>query len=215
MKLPFKPSLFWVRELFLATLAFFLLGFLFFNTGPVLLAGIFLGLALFSAIVFIWSFFKFITSKEASQKLFSFMKRMFSGITHGIKRVTNKVGRRLGLIADKILPKSILRLTHYKDEKTSLFRSQKSQRKSPYRRMKWKDLPNDTERVRFAYYFFMRKKIKKGFPYKPEQTPTEICQDIWQKEGSFNEVELFDMYNTYRYNKIDTNSHAEKLKTFI
>ena len=221
MKIPVKvPTKKVILTLLFITLSFIVLGIFLININLVRLAGIFLGLALISGVIFLRFWWVYLTKKEGFKKGVGFFKKRFWELLRGFSKylvnITDGIGRKIGSFASKILPKNVLKLTIFKDEKISLLRSSSKRRSSPYKRMKWKDLTSDTDRVRFVYYFFMRKKIKKGFQYIPSQTPKEICYKMWQKDGAFAEVELFDMYNTYRYNEAaNATNKTEKLKTFI
>jgi len=190
-----------VTLLFFITMALFIVGVFFLIIDFARIAAVFFGVGFIVFVVFLRFFWKFLLSKKYFRAGLGFIKNIL---------------RYIPKFASKIMPQNILRLTVFRDEKISLFRTSNKKRTSPYRRMKWKELKNDTERVRFVYYFFMRKKIKKGYQYQPSHTPSEILFNIRQNNDIFNETKLFEMYNAYRYN--DTEKITEKtecLKTFI
>jgi len=194
-------------------------GVLTFNFDALYLAGVFFGLGIVFGVVFVklyWDWFR--KSGKARGFFGKLLGLLFRGLGKAVS-VFKPIGRRLGSIARKILPKNPLRLKFFKDEKESLFGKRTGRRISPYKRMKWKNIDNDTDRVRYVYYTFMAKRIRRGFRYKPSHTPKEVCVLMCEasKQDAFNEVELFDMYNVYRYKLVeaDGNEKAEGLKRFV
>ena len=76
------------------------------------------------------------------------------------------------------------------------------------REPKWKDLKNNTERIRYIYRMTILKHLKKGYKYKSYMTPTEIETDLekWQGEQKKDILEdIIPIYNRARYgwNHID------------
>jgi hypothetical protein len=52
--------------------------------------------------------------------------------------------------------------------------------------------------VRYVYFFFMRKRIKKGFPFHRSHTPSEIRAEM-ESDKKFTGGALFTAYNARRY----------------
>jgi hypothetical protein len=212
-----KPLVFWVRILFFTSILFITASIAAFNAEYIETAGFLIGLSVISVTLFFRFLGKYLLTLPIGKKIAGIVSKLLSGALRGIKMfftdVVGGVARKIGHVLDRILPKNIFKLTVFKDERISLRGGkQKMRNNSPYRRMKWKDLKTDTDKVRFAYYFFMRKKMKKGYVYRPSQTPSEVCGEIWRNEGAFNAVELFDMYNVYRYDDtVNTNGAADRL----
>ena len=206
----------WVLFLLLLTLAFIALGALFIRVGLLQLAGFFWGCAILSGALFCWCLWKYIEVNKITRSAFVFVGRIIGGIAKFIANIAKGLGLKLGFIVSKMKPPSALHITLFKDEKSSLHHSSSEKKRvSPYKRMKWKHLTTDADRVRYVYYFFMRKKIRKGYPYVPAETPTEIRHNLQPETAAFPESELFDMYNVHRYNHAATSENVEKLKSFI
>ena len=188
-----------------ATLVLITLGLVLLHLEMLGPAGVFFGVGIVTGIVFLRFFWEYLSTKKFMQGFFRSVSKLFS-----------IVARRLSVLAKKASIQNPLRLTIFKDEKTALRRSAEKKRTSPYKRMKWKHLTNDTDRVRFVYYFFMRKKIRKGFRYNPSQTPSEVCHEMRQKNATLAESELFDIYNAHRYDRMKgISSKTDNLQSFI
>lgn len=62
--------------------------------------------------------------------------------------------------------------------------------------VKYKDLTENAEKIRFIYIKYMIKRIKGGYKLPPQQTPTETKEDLQLVE---NDGKLVDLYNGARY----------------
>ena len=62
--------------------------------------------------------------------------------------------------------------------------------------IKYKDLTENAEKIRFIYIKYMVKRIKGGYKLPPQQTPTETKEDLQLVE---NDGKLVDLYNGARY----------------
>ncbi len=62
--------------------------------------------------------------------------------------------------------------------------------------VKYKDLTENAEKIRFIYIKYMVKLIKGGYKLPPQQTPTETKEDL---ELVDNDGKLVDLYNGARY----------------
>ena len=62
--------------------------------------------------------------------------------------------------------------------------------------VKYKDLTENAEKIRFIYIKYMVKLIKGGYKLPPNQTPTETKADLQLVE---NDEKLVDLYNGARY----------------
>jgi hypothetical protein len=172
-------------------------------------AGISLGMAIIFSVLFLWFGYKYVVTKRFFGRIGNVFRRLFVKIVGGVRNTVSPIINRL-------FSKGIFRLSVFKDEKVSLRKRRARRDVSPYKSMKWKDLTNDTDKVRFVYFHFMRRKIKKGFKHVPADTPAEVCYAMWRKQGAFPEVGLFDFYNDYRYDETKvTNGEADGLRSFI
>lgn len=69
------------------------------------------------------------------------------------------------------------------------------------REPKWKDMKDNTSRVRFLYTRFISDHIKKGFHFIPSETPDETIDRIQQRDKSDSSTydDLRDTYKKVRY----------------
>lgn len=61
---------------------------------------------------------------------------------------------------------------------------------------KWSDQKDNGARVRFLYIEYMIKRIRAGYPYRRQMTPSEIADELPLDD---EEKLLFETYNTVRY----------------
>ncbi|MCQ2353743.1 MAG: hypothetical protein MJ102_01415 [Clostridia bacterium] len=109
--------------------------------------------------------------------------KIFSGISKRAKKV-------LGL--DRIRSRGI-------DEKDFIFRERRDRRHSSRRLrnpMRWSELEDNSERVRFIFIDYMLKNIRAGYRLKPSSTPDEISRQLAHED---DEKLLFDSYRAARY----------------
>jgi len=117
-----------------------------------------------------------------------------------------KIGNALkekyaGIIA-KILPRrwgTILR--RYSDKRTFVV-SGKRDNGNRLRKMKWRNLISNRERVRYIYITFLRKQIKAGVEISPADTPNELYAKLKEGHEKNSDLDdtLFSLYNIARYN---------------
>jgi hypothetical protein len=103
------------------------------------------------------------------------------------------VGAKLAKLKDRFSLPSLRkssRLTHYHDEKIRIFGGKERDR---LRKLKWRQLRTNRERVRFFYIEFLRKKMKKGAVIPPSATPNELAARLQENH------DLFALYNEARY----------------
>ena len=85
------------------------------------------------------------------------------------------------------------RLTSYSDERSEIEVSRKT--KQERKKVKWKDITSERERVRYIYRAFVRLRIKNGFSFAISETPNEIMERL-DEAGTAG---LFALYNVARY----------------
>jgi hypothetical protein len=108
------------------------------------------------------------------------------------------VGKKLAKLTSRFSLPSLRkanRLTHYHDEKIRIFGGKERDR---LRKLKWRQLKTNRERVRYFYIEFLRKKMKKGVAIPPSATPNELAARLQENH------DLFTLYNEARYDN-DTN----------
>lgn len=89
-----------------------------------------------------------------------------------------------------------------KDEKSFIFGEDdddvKRKRHSIKSSSKWRDMQENSERIRFLYIKYIVKIIKGGYKLDASLTPNEVRTDLEINEEQ-EENELFDLYNGARY----------------
>ncbi len=124
------------------------------------------------------------------EKLMYAMRKVASNIAKVSKRVLSLFGIRFD------------RYKKIKDERSFVFDPEEMgvsrKRRSVKSNVKWKDLTENSEKIRFIYIKYIMKLIKSGYKFFPFLTPSEIRDGLELKEESAD-FALFEMYNGARY----------------
>ena len=99
------------------------------------------------------------------------------------------------------------RLGGYKDERISVYHAYK-RLDSGLRKLKWRQLTTNRDRIRFIYIAFLRRKIKAGANVSPAFTPYEQHAMLHQQDKALKD-ELFTTYNTARYQAPDDEAASD------
>ena len=107
-----------------------------------------------------------------------FFHTMLAPVGRMLKKALSVVAKRLQPIVDRIRKALGLpdrqRRAKGRDERSFLFnRGKRDDRKRKEEKLRWKDLRDNRERIRFLYVRFVKKCIKKGYRYTPGHTPLE------------------------------------------
>ena len=89
------------------------------------------------------------------------------------------------------------RILFYKDEKQHI-KYEKRFSQGFLRKMKWRQLQSNSERIRFIYISFLKKKIKEGTELNPSETPNEFYNRLLKKNPA-QKGDIFVLYNKARY----------------
>ena len=99
----------------------------------------------------------------------------------------------------KFLPNPGPLLKRYSDER-SIISTEKTNLNKKLRKMRWRSLTDNRQRVRFHYIAYIRKELKQGAPISPSDTPTELHEKLTKIDKKPNS-DLFNLYNLARYNE--------------
>ncbi len=129
----------------------------------------------------------------------SLKRAIFSKLFKAVKRVT----KRITLISTKVLraigikPKKRRKL---RDEKSFIFgdADSRARQKRVKSTLKWRELEDNAERMRFVYVKYVAKAIKSGYKHFPFNTPREV-RDGLKLEDYTLDYQLFELYNGARY----------------
>lgn len=120
------------------------------------------------------------------EKLFKTVKR----VTKTFTRISAKVLKAFG-----IKPKS----KKQRDEKSFIFGDKTERRQKRVKsNAKWRELEDNSERIRFVYVKYIAKAIKDGYRYFVFNTPREVRDNLKLEDYTFD-YRLFELYNGARY----------------
>ncbi len=130
--------------------------------------------------------------KSLKRTLFEKLFRAVKKVTKSITRISTKVLRAFGI---KPKPKK-----RHRDEKSFIFgdRDARIRQKKVKSNLKWRELEDNSERIRFVYVKYIAKAVKEGYKYFPFNTPFEIRNDMKLEYYTFD-YKLFELYNGARY----------------
>ena len=104
------------------------------------------------------------------------------------------------------------RLRGVNDEHSFIFNFGRRKRNKNVKPAKWKDLTDNAQRVRFIFTKQMNFRIKKGYRFKKNMTPSQIEKDLkpYLKEDE-DLSPLFDAYLLARYENVERLDLDDKL----
>ncbi len=117
-----------------------------------------------------------------------------------------KMASNLAGISKKVL--SFLGFKHDrfkrgKDEKSFIFGEEdddakRRKRHSVKSSTRWRDMEDNSEKIRFLYIKYIIKIVKGGYKFRTVLTPNEVRDDLDFEEGTPDNA-MFDLYNCARY----------------
>lgn len=131
----------------------------------------------------------------------SLRRAIFDKFLYALRKVASGIAK----ISKKLFSFFGIRFDRYKkrkDERSFIFGEEdeesKRKRHSIKSTSKWRDMQENSERIRFLYIKYIVKIIKGGYKYDNALTPNEVREDLEITE-EHDENELFDLYNGARY----------------
>jgi len=154
------------------------------------------------------AFIRALPPKILSNPLIKLSKRVLTAVFGPAWRVLKKLAAYIKaqqkILAAK-LPKINLnfgrgrnRLAYYHDERSFAY-VKKENPVNALKRMKWKALHTNRERVRYIYIAFLRRKAKDGLAIWQSDTANEVRLRLAEKEGRDGTGPLIPLYNFARY----------------
>ncbi len=146
----------------------------------------------------------FISVKKLLKLVPKTLKRAFAdnllkavqAIAKGISKVSRKILSALGIELSR------RKVVKPKDEKSFIFDIEEMnvfKKLSSFKStVKWRDLNENSEKIRFIYVKYIIRRIKEGYKLSPNLTPCEVRDDLGVEDED-NAHGLFDMYNGARY----------------
>ncbi len=133
-------------------------------------------------------------------------------VATGISKVSRRILRVFGI--------NLERYKRHKDEKSFIFDIQDMnifKKLSSFKSsVKWRDLNENAEKIRFIYIKYMVKMIKNGYKLPPFLTPFEVREDLaLDEEKQADDRELFDLYTGARYSGGSVNITDAQVETAL
>ena len=130
--------------------------------------------------------------KSLKRAIFESLFKAVKKVSRTITRISTKVLRAIG-----IKPKKRKKL---RDEKSFIFGDSEGwvRQKRVKSNLKWRELEDNAERIRFVYLKYIAKVIKDGYKHFPFNTPREV-RDGLNLEDYTLDYQLFELYNGARY----------------
>ena len=151
----------------------------------------------FRAFVKVLKKYMTVFEKLKKTKIWRALGSVFGSLFDAFAKMGNAIKNKTYGILAKIFPHRGLRLRRYNDERTFVF-GEKSRIGSRLRKMKWRNLSSNRERIRYIYIAFLKKQIKAGADINPADTPNELYAKLHEKNSGLENT-LLSLYNVARY----------------
>jgi len=107
----------------------------------------------------------------------------------------------------------VLFLTEYEDERSAVQTERAKQ--DGLRKMKWRSLTSNRERVRFVYIAFLKKQMRlAGSTVNPIDTPNELLVKLQERDKKLDDA-LTNLYNLARYKDDEASITDQDLENVI
>jgi len=135
---------------------------------------------------------------------------LFGALFSMLAKITNTISERAKNIFDKLIPHGKGPLLRRYNDEMAYIKNEKSRLRNKLRKMKWRNLETNRDRIRFIYIAFLKKQIKAGAPISLADTPNELYLKLQEKNST--DHSLFSLYNTARYNNEDDSITTEDVE---
>ncbi|MCL2286257.1 MAG: hypothetical protein FWC32_07815 [Firmicutes bacterium] len=149
-------------------------------------------------------------AKVKKSKVWRVLSRIFDVLFDAIAKAGKAVKNKTGSIFGKLIPNRGSVLRRYNDERSFVFGG-RNRIGSKLRKMRWRNLSSNRERVRYIYISFLKKQIKSGADVSLADTPNELYEKL-QEKGSDIDSRLFSLYNLARYKDDESSIIAEDVE---
>lgn len=112
----------------------------------------------------------------------------------GLAKVSKKLFSIFGIKFDRYKKRKDERSFIFGEEESDVKRKRHSVKSSS----KWRDMQENSERIRFLYIKYIVKLIKGGYKFDTALTPNEVRTDL-DIDAENQDNEIFDLYNGARY----------------
>ena len=149
-------------------------------------------------------------AKVKKSRAWQALGRIFDVLFDAIAKAGKAIKNKTGSIFGKLIPNRGSILRRYNDERTFVFGS-RNPIGNKLRKLKWRNLDSNRERVRYIYISFLKKQIKSGADVSPADTPNELYVKLQEKISDLDGA-LFSLYNLARYKDDETGITAEDVE---
>jgi len=125
--------------------------------------------------------------------------RFFLFISEAIAKITGAVKNKVGGVLARLIPSGGPILRRYSDERVSIY-AERSNLTVRLRKMRWRSLEDNRQRIRFCYIAYIKKQLKQGARISTADTPNEVFHKLAEADKEPNDT-LFALYNQARYNE--------------
>lgn len=138
----------------------------------------------------LWRSLKKMFDRKVRDKISAVVHKIWAKTGELFAKLGKKISHALGL--DK-------KRARGKDEKDFIFREKRGRKHGSHKLrnpMRWTELEDNAQRVRYIFIEFMLRNLKSGYRLKPSSTPDDISRDL---AGDDAEKLLFSSYRLARY----------------
>ena len=153
-------------------------------------ASVVLILRVIATLFLVFAVKRFLLILSYNKKMAEKLERFFKGLGEFWESLQEKFRK---MFPDK-KGSELFRIKGYKDEVFKYYNDAGAAIK--HKRLKWKELKTNSEKVRYLYADFLKKRIKKGFAFRYSDTPVQVQSKLPEE---FNTNPVFDYYHEARY----------------
>jgi len=127
------------------------------------------------------------------------LAKLLMRLVDAVVKMSGKATGKVGGFFSRLIPTGNPILKLYSDER-SLISFRSDNLGSKLRKMRWRSLEDNRQRVRFCYIAYIRKQLKLGARISTADTPNELYNKLSTTDSN-PDKNLFDLYNLARYNE--------------
>lgn len=125
-------------------------------------------------------------------------RRVFGWLMAALQKAAGRINRSVY----RFVNRHGSRLHRYQDHVELLSVSGRNPSFRPFRRLKWRNMNTERDKIRYIYIEYIAKAIRTGFRFHPSQTPNEINAAL-SRLDTLPDTRLFELYNRARYAEND------------
>jgi len=127
------------------------------------------------------------------------LAKLFLFLFNAITKIGGTAKSKVGGFFSRLVPTGNPLLKLYSDER-SLISFDRNNLSGKLRKMRWRSLEDNRQRIRFCYIAYIKKQIKLGARISTADTPNELFGKLTATDSN-PDKNLFELYNLARYNE--------------